>query len=119
MNDKDGFKGMHNKREQQLSLFSGVNTDKPKPEGPFSRHVVYVDESGDHSLQSIDQNYPIFVLAFCVFHKGYYGEVIVPALEALNSSILGMIKSYYMKMKLGAEKALLTYLKTGLINKHL
>lgn len=33
---------------------------------------MYVDESGDHSLQSIDDNYPMFVLAFCVFHKRHY-----------------------------------------------
>ena len=33
----------------------------------FSDFMVYVDESGDHSLTSIDKNYPIFVLAFCVF----------------------------------------------------
>lgn len=36
----------------------------------FSKYIVYVDESGDHSLQNIDEQYPLFVLAFCVFHKG-------------------------------------------------
>lgn len=35
----------------------------------FSDFIVYVDESGDHSLTSIDPNYPIFVLAFCIFEK--------------------------------------------------
>ena len=29
----------------------------------FSDYVVYVDESGDHSLASIDSDYPVFVLA--------------------------------------------------------
>ena len=29
----------------------------------FSDYVVYVDESGDHSLTSIDADYPVFVLA--------------------------------------------------------
>ncbi|MDQ6991340.1 MAG: DUF3800 domain-containing protein [Mariprofundaceae bacterium] len=38
----------------------------------FSDYIVYVDESGDHGLQNIDPNYPIFVLAFCIFHKNYY-----------------------------------------------
>ena len=33
----------------------------------FSDYIVYVDESGDHSLESIDINYPVFVLAFCIF----------------------------------------------------
>lgn len=47
----------------------------------FSDYIVYVDESGDHSLTHIDKNYPIFVLAFCIFHKRHYSEVIAPALQ--------------------------------------
>ncbi|KAF3981589.1 MAG: DUF3800 domain-containing protein [Methylococcales symbiont of Hymedesmia sp. n. MRB-2018] len=38
----------------------------------YSDYIIYVDESGDHSLTSIDQEYPIFVLAFCVFKKDNY-----------------------------------------------
>lgn len=34
-----------------------------EPPDRFSDFIVYVDESGDHSLQSIDQSYPVFVLA--------------------------------------------------------
>ncbi len=30
----------------------------------FSDYIVYVDESGDHGLQNLDPNYPVFVLAF-------------------------------------------------------
>lgn len=30
----------------------------------FSDYIVYVDESGDHSLESINLRYPLFVLAF-------------------------------------------------------
>ncbi|MCF6262967.1 MAG: DUF3800 domain-containing protein [Xanthomonadales bacterium] len=56
---------------------------------PFSKYIVYVDESGDHSLQSIDDKYPIFVLAFCVFHKRHYSEVIVPALEKFKFNYFG------------------------------
>ena len=40
----------------------------------FSDFMVYVDESGDHSLTSIDKNYPIFVLAFCVFYKKHLSQ---------------------------------------------
>lgn len=47
----------------------------------FSEYIVYVDESGDHGLKTIDPNYPVFVLAFCVFHKRIYGEALVPALQ--------------------------------------
>ncbi|VVM22736.1 hypothetical protein BSPWISOXPB_8898 [uncultured Gammaproteobacteria bacterium] len=38
----------------------------------FSDYIVYVDESGDHGLVNIDTQYPIFVLAFCIFKKSDY-----------------------------------------------
>jgi hypothetical protein len=40
----------------------------------FSDYIVYVDESGDHSLTKIDRDYPIFVLVFCVFNKKKYSQ---------------------------------------------
>ncbi|MGB0662764.1 MAG: DUF3800 domain-containing protein [Pontibacterium sp.] len=82
----------------QLSLFndpaqqaspSKANETKMVDAPPFSRHIVYVDESGDHNLQSIDQSYPVFVLAFCVFHKTHYSDVIVPALERFKFKHFG------------------------------
>lgn len=45
----------------------------------FDDYIVFVDESGDHSLASIDQSYPIFVLAFCLFEKKHYAEEVAPA----------------------------------------
>ena len=55
----------------------------------FSDYVVYVDESGDHSLASIDAGYPVFVLALCVFHKRHYSEQIIPAVEKLKFNYFG------------------------------
>lgn len=55
----------------------------------FSDYVVYVDESGDHSLASIDADYPVFVLALCIFHKRHYAEKIVPAVEKLKFNYFG------------------------------
>jgi hypothetical protein len=55
----------------------------------FSDYVVYVDESGDHSLASIDPGYPVFVLALCVFHKRHYSETIIPAVEKLKFNYFG------------------------------
>jgi Protein of unknown function (DUF3800) len=55
----------------------------------FSDYVVYVDESGDHSLASIDADYPVFVLALCVFHKRHYSEKIIPAVEKLKFNYFG------------------------------
>lgn len=31
--------------------------------------VMYLDESGDHSLDKIDPQFPVFALAGCVFDK--------------------------------------------------
>ena len=45
----------------------------------FDDYIVFVDESGDHSLTSIDQSFPIFVLAFCVFEKKHHEENVTPA----------------------------------------
>ena len=47
----------------------------------FSDYIVYVDESGDHGLKTIDPNYPVFVLAFCIFRKRDYVKKLVPALQ--------------------------------------
>lgn len=55
----------------------------------FSDYVVYVDESGDHSLASIDAGYPVFVLALCVFHKRHYVEKVIPAVGKLKFNYFG------------------------------
>ena len=50
----------------------------------FSDFVVFVDESGDHGLESIDPGYPVFVLAFCIMRKSDYMTSIVPAIQAFK-----------------------------------
>lgn len=47
----------------------------------FSDYIVYVDESGDHSLVASDRAYPVFVLAFCIFHKDDYLRAVAPAIQ--------------------------------------
>lgn len=53
------------------------------------KFIVYVDESGDHSLAKVDESYPVFVLAFCVFYQGNYVENVVSALERLKFERFG------------------------------
>lgn len=55
----------------------------------MSDYIIYVDESGDHSLISIDPEYPVFVLAFCIFHKKHYAEAVVPALTQFKFKYFG------------------------------
>lgn len=80
----------------QYALFESVEAipvEKPVLQAAdsrrFSDYIVYVDESGDHSLASIDRDYPVFVLAFCVFHKRHYAEKIIPAVEKLKFNYFG------------------------------
>ena len=55
----------------------------------FSDYIVYVDESGDHSLESIDQEYPVFVLSFCIFRKEVYGGAMTSAVRKLKFATFG------------------------------
>jgi len=79
----------------QYALFESVEAIPVELEGKeaanprFSDYVVYVDESGDHSLASIDPDYPVFVLALCVFHKRHYSEKIIPAVEKFKFNYFG------------------------------
>lgn len=83
--------------DTQYSLFEAaepIPVEAPAPavaagERRFSDYVVYVDESGDHSLASIDTGYPVFVLALCIFHKRHYSEKIIPAIEKLKFNYFG------------------------------
>lgn len=95
MTEKDA----ENSNSRQLPLFEfdddnlkrtkQFQSDRDSAESAFGKYIVYVDESGDHSLQSIDQQYPVFTLAFCIFHKRHYSEVIVPAIEKFKFNHFG------------------------------
>lgn len=80
---------MPEKDDQQLPLFSDDPIPGETPETKFSKYIVYVDESGDHSMEKIDKHYPLFVLAFCVFHKRHYSEQVVSALEKFKFNHFG------------------------------
>lgn len=55
----------------------------------FSNFIVYVDESGDHSLTTINREFPLFVLTFCLFRKDDYVAKVVPALQQLKFQTFG------------------------------
>lgn len=55
----------------------------------YSDYSVFVDESGDHSVTSIDEGYPVFVLSFCIFKKTKYANEIAPALRMLKFNTFG------------------------------
>ena len=59
------------------------------PIAAYSDVIVYVDESGDHGMQTLDSKYPVFVLAFCAFDKKHYCEKVIPALQKFKFTHMG------------------------------
>lgn len=102
---------------QQFSLFESEDQapqdakQEQLSSSPFSNYIVYVDESGDHSLQNIDENYPVFVLAFCVFHKRYYSEKVVPALEKFKFNHFGHDHVVLHEHEIRKEKGFFTFFR--------
>ena len=82
-------------KHQQLPLFefadplSNAEVLNTQHATGFSDYVVYVDESGDHSLTSINPDYPVFVLAFCIMHKRHYAERVIPSVEKFKFNYFG------------------------------
>ena len=55
----------------------------------FSDYIIYADESGDPNPVSVDPNYPVFVLNFCVFRKHDYAASVLPAVAAFKFEHFG------------------------------
>lgn len=53
----------------------------------YSDFIVYVDEAGDHG--SVSTEFPLFVLAFCIFRKKEYVSRVLPAIHELKFRHLG------------------------------
>ncbi len=85
----------------------------------YGNYVVYVDESGDHSLESINPRYPLFVLAFCIFEKYHYVQKVIPALSELKFNIFGheliILHEHEIRKKTGAFSKLNFELREHLI----
>jgi hypothetical protein len=54
-----------------------------------SDYIVFVDESGDHSLESINPDWPVFVLCFCILPVDAYANAITPAIRRLKFDTFG------------------------------
>lgn len=90
----------------------------------FSDFIVYADESGDHGMASIDPQYPIFVLTFCVMRKSDYTGQIVPAMQVFKFGAFGhdsfVLHEHEIRKSLGAfgilrtDRALRTHFMDGL-----
>lgn len=55
----------------------------------FSDYIVFVDESGDHGMASINEAYPLFVLSCCLISKQDYMRTVVPAIQRIKFATFG------------------------------
>ena len=72
---------------------------------PHGDYIVFVDESGDHSLESVNPDYPIFVLAFCILPTAVYVEQVTPAVRRLKCQLFGHDLVVLHEHKLPKESA--------------
>lgn len=62
----------------------------PLPTGSvFGDFLVFVDESGDHGLESVSTEYPVFVLLFAIFRKDDYVDRVCRDLQRLKLMFWG------------------------------
>ncbi|MBV8543727.1 MAG: DUF3800 domain-containing protein [Acidobacteria bacterium] len=54
-----------------------------------SDYIVFVDESGDHGLETIDPQFPVFVLAFCILAKTAYSRFVLPSITEFKFAHFG------------------------------
>jgi hypothetical protein len=70
------------------------------------KYIVYADESGNQSLRAIEPNYPVFILAMCVFEVESYVNRVVPAFQKLKFKWFGhdmtIFHSYDIRRKRGS-----------------
>jgi hypothetical protein len=52
-------------------------------------YIVYLDETGDHSLESIDKDFPVFVLVMFICDTTYYNHTILPTVAQLKTDYFG------------------------------
>jgi hypothetical protein len=51
--------------------------------------LVFLDEAGDHSLDSVDQDFPVFVLVFVLCEETTYANALVPAFTTFKIKYFG------------------------------
>jgi len=66
--------------------------------------IMFLDESGDHSLDKIDNSYPMFVLVGCIFDLDYYSEAIEPKVNELKLKHFGKTDIILRSYDIGKQK---------------
>src|SRR5437867_11843545 len=58
----------------------------PMPAVANSRFLAFFDECGDHSLEKIDRDFPLFVLALVVVERDAYRDRVIPEFNRFKLS---------------------------------
>lgn len=77
-----------------------------------SDYLIFADESGDHGLVSIDEQFPVFALVFCIVRKQDYVEQIVPAMQRLKMAYWGHDQVILHEHDIRKEKGPFALLRT-------
>jgi hypothetical protein len=56
---------------------------------PYSDFIVFADESGDHGLDKVDPEFPMFALSLCMVEKAAYINNVVPAFQQFKFDFWG------------------------------
>ncbi|ADD69318.1 conserved hypothetical protein [Denitrovibrio acetiphilus DSM 12809] len=78
----------------------------------FSDYIVFVDESGDHSLTNTNPSYPIFVLAFCIFKKSDYSDKLIPLMKNFKFKHFGHDQVILHESDIRKDRGAFTFLKS-------
>ncbi|MDB5680555.1 MAG: hypothetical protein JWO16_360 [Sphingomonas bacterium] len=79
----------------------------------FSDFIVFADESGDHGLASIDPQFPVFALVFCVFEKKRYVEEVEPAFRNLKFKWFGHDAAVLHEREIRKQAPPFDFLRSG------
>lgn len=80
---------------------------------PHSDYLVFVDESGDHGLVTLDEDFPVFALVFCIISKHEYINSLVPAVQQLKIDIWGHDQVILHEHDIRKEKGLFAVLRSN------
>ena len=79
----------------------------------FSDYLIFADESGDHGLSTIDPQFPVFALVFCMVAKVDYLNRIVPAIQQLKLDFWGHDQTILHEHDIRKEKGPFGILRTN------
>lgn len=85
----------------------------------FGDYLIFADESGDHGLSTIDEQFPVFALVFCLMRKEDYISKIVPQAQRLKIDVWGHDQIIFHEHDIRKEKGAYSILRSdGELRQH-